>query len=61
MKYPVVSFEVSLGLVLLWAACILMLRAMFLYCWRISMVCLALELFGSWVKLGFCVGMEAFG
>ena len=61
MKYPVVSFEVSMGLVLLWAACILMLRAMFLYCWRISMVCLALELFGSWVELGFCVGMEAFG
>ena len=24
------------------------------------MVCLALELVGSWVVLGFCVGMEAF-
>ena len=24
------------------------------------MVCLALELFGSWVVLGFSVGMEAF-
>ena len=24
------------------------------------MVCLALELVGSWVKLGFSVGMEAF-
>ena len=24
------------------------------------MVCLALELFGSWVMLGFSVGMEAF-
>ena len=24
------------------------------------MVCLALELFGSWVVLGFTVGMEAF-
>ena len=25
------------------------------------MVCLALELVGSWVVLGFSVGMEAFG
>ena len=25
------------------------------------MVCLALELVGSWVELGFNVGMEAFG
>ena len=24
------------------------------------MVCLALKLFGSWVELGFSVGMEAF-
>ena len=24
------------------------------------MVCLVLELFGPWVELGFCVGMEAF-
>ena len=24
------------------------------------MVCLALQLVGSWVKLGFSVGMEAF-
>ena len=61
MKCPVVSFEVSVGLVWLWAACILMLRAMFLHCWRISMVCLALERVGSWVELGFSVGMEAFG
>ena len=28
---------------------------------RISMVYLALELAGSWVELGFSVGMEAFG
>ena len=33
---------------------------MFLCCWRICMVCLALELFGSWVVLGFSVGMEVF-
>ena len=29
--------------------------------WRISVVCLALEPVGSWVELGFSVGMEAFG
>ena len=28
--------------------------------WRISLVCLALKLVGSWVELGFSVGMEAF-
>ena len=28
--------------------------------WRICMVCLALELIGSWVVVGFSVGMEAF-
>ena len=61
MKCPTVSFRVSMGLVCLWAACLLMLRAVFLLCWRISMVCLALELTGSWVELGFHVGMEAFG
>ena len=43
------------------AACILMLTVMFLHCWRISLVCLALKLVGSWVELGFIVGMEAFG
>ena len=37
-----------------------MLRAMFLHCWRISEVCLALELVGLWVVLGFSVGMEEF-
>ena len=36
-------------------------RAMFLCCWRIFEVCLALELVGSWVELGFNVGMEDFG
>ena len=61
MKCPVVSSGVSMVLVWLWAACLLMLRAVFLLCWRISMVCLALELVGSWVELGFSVGMESFG
>ena len=36
------------------------LRAMFLCCWRICLICLALELAGPWVVLGFSVGMEAF-
>ena len=45
----------------LWAACLLMLRAVFLLCWRISMVCFALELVVSWMELGFSVGMETFG
>jgi len=47
----------SMGLAWL-SACILMLRAMFPICWRISIICLALELVGSWVELGFSVGME---
>ena len=37
------------------------LRFIFLCCWRISLVCLALKLVGSWVELCFSVGMEAFG
>ena len=49
----------SMGLAWL-SACILMLRAMFPICWRISIVCLALELVGSWVELGFSVGTEVF-
>jgi len=32
----------------------------FLCCWRIFLVCLALEIVGSCVVLGFSVGMEAF-
>ena len=57
MKCPVVSFGVSMGLAWL---CILMLRAVFLHRWRISVVCLALELVGPWLVLGFSVSMEAF-
>ena len=33
-----------------WATCLLMLRAVFLLCWRISMGCLALELVSSWFQ-----------
>ena len=36
------------------------LRAVFLCCWRICVVCLALELVGPWVVLGFSIGMEVF-
>ena len=61
VKSPIVSSRVSVGLAWVWAACLLMLSAVFLHCWRISMVCLALELVGSWVELGFSVVMEAFG
>ena len=60
MKCPAVSFGMSVGLAWFGAACILMLRAVFLHFWRISMVCFALELVGSWVDLGFSLGMEAF-
>ena len=60
MKCPVMSYKMSIGLEWLWAACILKLKVMFLCCWRICMVCLALELVGPWVVLGFSVGMEAF-
>ena len=43
------------------AACILMLRAVFLLCLRISIVCFALEFAGFWVEFCFCVGMEDLG
>ena len=61
MKCPVVSFGVSMDLAWLWAGCLVMLRVVFLLCWRISVVRLALELIGSLVELSFSVGMEAFG
>ena len=60
MKCPVISYEMSMGLELLWGARILKLRAVFLCCWRICVVCLALELVGPWVILGFSVCIEAF-
>ena len=60
MKCPVMSYEMSMVLGLHWAVCIWELRAMFLCCWRICLVCLALELVAPWVVLGFSVGMEAF-
>ena len=49
------------GLGVTWAACTLMLMAVFLHSLRMCVVCLPLELVGSWVGFGFRVGMEAFG
>ena len=60
MKCPVLSFGVSVGLVL-WASCLLVLSAVFLLCWIISMGYLALEFVDSLLELGFSVSMEAFG
>ena len=60
MKFPVICFEISVGLMWLWSACMLRLRVMFPCCWIICVVCLSLELVGPWVVLGFSVGMEAF-
>ena len=60
MMCTVMNYEMSVGLEWLWAACILKLRAMFLHCSIICVVCLALELVGPWVVLVFSVGMEAF-
>ena len=60
MKCPVISYEMSVGLEYLWAACIFKLRAVFLCCCRIFLVCLALELVGPWVVLRFSVHMEVF-
>ena len=39
----------------------LTLRSMFLRYYIIYVVCLVLELLGSWVVVGFGVGMGAFG
>ena len=61
VKCPVVSFGVSVGLAWLWAACLLMFKVGFLFCWRIIVVCLSLDLVRSWVELGFSVGVETFG
>ena len=56
MKCPVVSLGLSTGLAWLWEVHLLMFSIVFLFCWIISMVCLALDLVGSWVELGVLVG-----
>ena len=62
MECPVMSFEMGLcvmcdfGQPVCW-------RSGLCSCvgWRIYVVCLTLKLTGSWVVVGFSVGMEAFG
>ena len=61
MKCPIVSLGLSMALAWLWEACFLMFRVVFFFCWRISVACLALDISGFWVELGFSVGMETFG
>ena len=39
----------------------LIFKVVFPFCWIISVVCLALDLVGFWVKRGFSVGVETFG
>ena len=53
MKCPVASLGVSMGFVWLWATQLLMFSVVFLFCWRISMACPAMEFVGSSVELGF--------
>ena len=54
------EFNVGMGLPWICAACLLMFKLMFLCYWRICVVCLALDLVGNWVELGFCLGAETF-
>ena len=61
MRCPVGGFGVSLGLVWLWATCLLMFGTVFPFCWRISVTCFVLELVGCWAGLGFSVGTEISG
>jgi len=61
MKFPVVSFGVSMDLIWLWIVFLFMFWIVFRFCWRISVVYLALVLVGSWVELNFSEGMETFG
>ena len=48
MNCPVLSLWVWHGFC---ASHLLMFRVVFLFCWRISLVCLALDLDGPWVEL----------
>ena len=55
------SFEMGLCIRCDYGSLYVDAQGMFQHCWRICMVCLALELIGSWVVVGFSVSMEAFG
>ena len=49
------------GFGMIWGSLSFNVQFVFLFCSRISVVCLALVFVGSWVELGFCVSMDAFG
>ena len=51
------DFWLYMGLVWLWASHLLLFRVVFLFYWRISMVCLSLEFAISWEEPGFSVCM----
>ena len=59
-EMPSSEFWVSMGLAWLWEDHRLMFRVVFVFCLKSSTVCLALDLVGSWVVLGFSVGVETF-
>ena len=61
LECNVVTFEVSMGLAWLWAACLLMFSIVFLFCLRIIVLCLVLDLVGSCVETAFSVSVETFG
>ena len=60
-QVPSGEFWGAYGFGMVLGSCLLMFGVVFLCCWRISLVHLALKLVGSWVELGFSVGMEGFG
>ena len=51
MQCPAVCFGVSFGFIWLWAAHLLLCQVVHLFCWRIGMGHLALELAKLWVAL----------
>ena len=55
------SLGVSMGLVWFGETHLLICRVVGLFCRRIHVVCLALDLVDSWIELGFSVDVESFG
>ena len=59
MKCPKLSFGVSM----VWHVCgqpVVYCSVVFLFGWRIIMVCLFLELVDFWLELGFSASIETF-
>ena len=50
-----------MGLILLWAVLLLMVRVVFLFCKWFGVKCPGLEVSGLWVGLGLSVDMEVLG